>query len=72
MNQIYSLSVIFNLVLGSLISFMTFFVSDGLVGMLKVDASQVNDAVSYMKIVGGFLFLQAGYNVMVQILRCHG
>ena len=51
---------------------MTFFVSDGLVGMLKVDASQVNDAVSYMKIVGGFLFLQAGYNVMVQILRCHG
>ncbi len=72
MNQIYSLAVIFNLVLGSLISFMTFFVSDGLVGMLKVDASQVNDAVSYMKIVGGFLFLQAGYNVMVQILRCHG
>lgn len=40
--------------------------------ILKVDVSQVKDAVTYMKIVGGFLFLQAGYNVMVQILRCHG
>ena len=28
--------------------------------------------MAYMKIVGVFLFLQAGYNVMVQILRCHG
>ena len=72
MNQIYSLAVIFNLVLGVLISFLVFFASGSLMKLLKVDASQVGDAVTYMKIVGGFLFLQAGYNVMVQILRCHG
>jgi len=72
MNQIYSLAVIFNLLLGFLVSFVAFFASGSLMKLLKVDAMQVGDAVAYMKIVGGFLFLQAGYNVMVQILRCHG
>ncbi len=72
MNQIYSLAVIFNLALGILISAMVLFGADVFMNILKVDASQVKDAVTYMQIVGGFLFLQAGYNVMVQILRCHG
>ena len=72
MNQIYSLAVIFNLTLGILLSIIVFFSAGGLMKILKVDVSQVGDAVTYMKIVGGFLFLQAGYNVMVQILRCHG
>jgi len=72
MNSIYSLAVIFNLALGVLISSVAFFAADDLMALLKVDALQVGDAVKYMKIVGGFLFLQAGYNVMVQILRCHG
>ena len=72
MNQIYSLAVIFNLTLGILLSVVVSFFAGGLMKILKVDASQVGDAVTYMKIVGGFLFLQAGYNVMVQILRCHG
>ena len=72
MNQIYSLAVIFNLVLGVLLSAIVFFAAGGFMKLLKVDASQVGDAVTYMKIVGVFLFLQAGYNVMVQILRCHG
>lgn len=72
MNQIYSLAVIFNLVLGILMSIVVFGASGSLMKLLKVDASQVKDAVTYMKIVGSFLFLQAGYNVMVQILRCHG
>lgn len=72
MNQIYSLAVIFNLVLGIAVSLMAIFAAEGLMNLLKVDASQIKDAVSYIKIVGGFIFLQAGYNVMVQILRCHG
>jgi len=72
MNRIYSLAVIFNLILGLLMSVVTLFAAGGLVRLLKVDVSQVGDAVLYMKIVGGFLFLQAAYNVMVQILRCHG
>ena len=72
MNSIYSLAVIFNLILGALVSSVALFTADDLMGMLKVHELQMADAVKYMKIVGGFLFLQAGYNVMVQILRCHG
>jgi len=72
MNQIYSLAVIFNLTLGVLMSVVVFFGAGGLMKLLKVDDIQMGDAVTYMEIVGGFLFLQAGYNVMVQILRCHG
>ncbi|MBQ9767484.1 MAG: MATE family efflux transporter [Lachnospiraceae bacterium] len=72
MNQIYSLAVVFNLVLGILMSLAAYLLSGSLMRLLKVDVSQVGDAVTYMKIVGGFIFLQAGYNVMVQILRCHG
>lgn len=72
MNQIYSLSVVFNLTLGMILSAVVFFFRNGFMTLLKVDASQVEDATTYMSIVGGGLFLQAGYNVMVQILRCHG
>ena len=72
MNQIYSLSLLFNLALGILISLLVFFGAGGFMNLLNVDSTQMKDAVTYMEIVGGFLFLQAGYNVMVQILRCHG
>jgi len=72
MNQIYSLAVVFNLVFGVLMSIVVFLFADNFMKLLKVNATQVGDAVTYMKIVGGFIFLQAGYNVMVQILRCHG
>ncbi len=72
MNQIYSLAVIFNFALGIVMSLVALFAAEGLMNLLKVDASQIKEAVSYIKIVGGFIFFQAGYNVMVQILRCHG
>lgn len=72
MNQIYSLSLLFNLALGILISLLVLFGAGGFMNLLNVDSTQMKDAVTYMEIVGGFLFLQAGYNVMVQILRCHG
>jgi len=72
MNQIYTLALTFNLTLGAILSAVVFFFRDGFMTMLKVDDIQVKDATAYMGIVGGFLFLQAGYNVMVQILRCHG
>ena len=56
MNQIYSLAVIFNLLLGILLSVIVYFTAGGLMKILKLDISQVGDAVIYMKIVGGFLF----------------
>lgn len=72
MNQIYSLAFIFNVTLGLILSAAAFLLSGGLMNMLNVPPEQIADATMYMKIVGGGLFLQAGYNVMVQILRCHG
>ena len=72
MNQIYSLAFIFNVTLGLILSVAAFLLSGGLMNMLNVPPEQIADATMYMKIVGGGLFLQAGYNVMVQILRCHG
>lgn len=72
MNRIYTLSFSFNLVFGLLVSLFVFFFCGSLMDFLKVDALQREDAVTYMRIVGGLLFLQAAYNVMVQILRCHG
>ena len=72
MNKIYSLAVIFNVTLGVILSVVVFFGAEIFMKLLNVNESQVGDAVTYMKIVGIFLFLQAGYNVMIQILRCHG
>lgn len=72
MNQIYSLAFIFNVTLGLILSVAAFLLSGGLMDMLNVPEEQMADATMYMRIVGGGLFLQAGYNVMVQILRCHG
>lgn len=40
--------------------------------LLKVSEEMMPDALSYINLVGGFLFLQAGYGVMNQILRCNG
>jgi len=72
MNQIYTLAFGFNLVLGLILSAVVFLFRDSFLSVLKVSRIQVKDASTYMGIVGVFLFLQAGYNVMVQILRCHG
>ena len=67
MNQIYTLAVVFNLTLGLILSAVVFLFHDTFLRVLKVSPAQVEDAGTYMAIVGGFLFLQAGYNVMVQI-----
>lgn len=72
MNQIYSLAFIVNLCFGIFMSAIMFIFCRNFMALLKVDESQVADAITYTKIVGGLLFLQACYNVMVQILRCHG
>ena len=39
---------------------------------LNISAEMRPDAMTYINIVGGGLFLQACYNVMLQILRCNG
>lgn len=72
MNTIYSMAVLLNLALGMLLSVVMFLFAGNFMSLLKVSEVQFRDAVDYTRWVGGFLFLQAGYNVMIQILRCHG
>ena len=72
MNQIYTLSFVVNLGLGLILSAFLFFICPFLFTLLKVPAEMMTDCIAYTKIVGSCLFLQACFNVMVQILRCNG
>lgn len=72
MNQIYTLAFLVNLVVGTVLSagFVAF--SPILLKMIHVSPEMTPDCLTYIAIVGGGLFLQACYNVMLQILRCNG
>lgn len=72
MNQIYTLSFVVNAGIGIILSAFLFFMGPALLNLLSVPANMMQDACDYMKIVGSCIFLQACFNVMVQILRCNG
>lgn len=72
MNMIYTLAVLFNLVMGILLSAGLVFARGGLMKMLHVSPEMTPYAKTYILIVGSCMFLQAVYNVMLQILRCNG
>lgn len=72
MNMIYTLAVMFNLVMGIALSAVLVFARGGLMKMLNVSAEMTPYAKTYILIVGSCMFLQAVYNVMLQILRCNG
>ena len=72
MNTIYTLAMLFNLIIGIILSaaFVTF--KEPILNLMQVPAEMIPDAKTYISIVGGTLFFQACYNVMLQILRCNG
>lgn len=72
MNTIYTLAFAFNLVLGLFLSFVFVLAKRYVLLLLKIPEEMLPDAMIYINIVGGTLFLQACYNVMLQILRCNG
>lgn len=72
MNMIYSLVLVVNLVFGLALSALLVIFKRICMTVLGVSAEMLPDALTYMNLVGGFLFLQAGYSVMLQILRCNG
>lgn len=72
MNTIYTLAFSVNFVAGVVLSALFVACKTQVLGLLKVSAQMLPDAISYINIVGGGLFLQACYNVMLQILRCNG
>ena len=72
MNMIYTLAFVVNLVFGLTLSLGLVAVKQPCMNLLHVSKEMMPDALNYINIVGGCLFLQACYNVMLQILRCNG
>lgn len=72
MNLIYTLAFTVNLVFGITLSALMVLTKNPLLTLLHVSDEMRPDAALYINIVGSGLFLQACYNVMLQILRCNG
>ena len=72
MNMIYSLAVIFNAVLGVVLSIGVVFARPLFMDILNISPEMRSHASTYILIVGGGSFLMAVYNVLIQILRCNG
>lgn len=71
-NEIYTVSILFNLVLSGFISVLIILSSSLIFKLMKVPTELLPDAISYMKILGGFIFLQALFNTFTQIFRSNG
>ena len=71
-SEIYTVSIFFNLIISGVISLIIFLFSSLIFKIMKVPAELLADATSYMKILGGFIFLQALFNVFTQIFRSNG
>ena len=72
LNEIYTVSIFFNLVLSGVISFILFIGCDVILKFMKVPLVMVPDAKAYIEIVGGFMFVQAMIDVFSQIFRNNG
>ena len=72
MNMIYTLVLMVNLVFGLSLSMLIVALKRPCMNLLHVSPEMMPYALEYLNLVGGFLFLQACYNVMLQILRCNG
>lgn len=71
-NQIYTVCIAFNLVLSLAISLLVFFGSRMLLSLLRTPDEMMNDASTYMKIVGGFIFTQAVLDTLSRIFQSNG
>ena len=71
-DRIYTVCVAFNLVLSLVISCIVFLGSDALMRLLHTPAGMMDNARSYMRIVGGFIFTQAVLDTMSRIFQSNG
>ena len=72
MNKIYTVAVGFNLALSVIISLVVFIFSRQLLVLMQVPEAMLNEADSYMRIVGGTIFTQAMLNAFNQIFDSNG
>ncbi|MBQ3512949.1 MAG: MATE family efflux transporter [Lachnospiraceae bacterium] len=71
-SEIYSVAIFANLILSVFISLIIFIFSEPIFGLMQLDETLVPDATIYLKLLGGFIFLQAVFSVFTQILRSNG
>lgn len=72
LNQIYTVSIAFNIILSGVISAIIIIFNHGILKLMNIQSSMLPDATDYMKIVGGFIFLQAIFDTFSQIFRSNG
>lgn len=71
-NKVYSVAFIVNVSFGFILSVILFGGANIIMTLIGVPEVMFRDSVRYMRIVGGTMFFQAGFNVMVAIMRCNG
>lgn len=69
--QVVGVSLLFNTLIGLSISAVLFFRAESLLKMMNLDPGLVADGLVYMRIVGGFAFLQAIALTLSAVLRSH-
>lgn len=67
--RIVTVSIILNITFGLVVSLMLYLFADKILQMMEIRQEMYNDALSYMKLVGGFAFLQAISLTLSAILR---
>ena len=72
MNRIYTLAVVVNLFVGIVLCSTVVSFAPQLLDKMNISAEMRPFALTYIRIVGSSMFLQAVYRVMSQILRCNG
>ena len=72
LNEIYTVSIFFNLILSGVISFILLAGCDAILKIMQTPSFMMADAKNYMTIVGGFMFIQAMIDVFSQIFRNNG
>lgn len=72
MNTIYTLAMFVNFITGMLFSWSFVFAKRLILHAIGVPDIMLEDAYTYINIVGGTMVFLALYNVMLQILRCNG
>lgn len=69
LTQIVGVSLIFNLLLGLLLSILLFFNGEFLLRMMHLAPELMDDGVRYLRIIGGFAFIQSLSLTIAAVLR---
>jgi len=72
LNQVYTVSILFNLMLSVVISLVLFFFHQAFLNILNVPAEMQKDAADYIKIVGGLIFTQSMFSTFGEIFKSNG